>query len=153
MGDPMGKGFEVWARPLRDLRALSDKQIIELHDRLMTEKFANEPVGTSYYLAELQRREIHRQGARIAKLTWVIVGLTIANAAFVAISAFRNSNPAPWLGALRGPDRADVPVAVAATAAPRDSRALTTRGDDPRSTGTGRRQTACGSGGGVLDRP
>jgi hypothetical protein len=72
------------------LRKLSDDELVGLHDNMAD----HTTVGTKHYLDELARREAARQTESIvgltqtmARLTWLIAGLTLVNlvAAFVAI--------------------------------------------------------------------
>jgi hypothetical protein len=80
------------ASTLKDLRALSDDELIRRHD----EEAAHTVVGTDYYLAELARRESHKTAEGVARdttwmkrLTAIITALTIANVGLVAWVAFR----------------------------------------------------------------
>jgi hypothetical protein len=70
------------AKTIADLRALSDEQLIEQHDQLAK----NTIVGISYYLSELERRPVERQGRLMLRLTWVVTVLTVINVAAVVVS-------------------------------------------------------------------
>jgi hypothetical protein len=51
---------------------------VRQHDEHITGEFRpGVAVGVNYYLEELHRREIHRQGQRMERLTWVILALTL----------------------------------------------------------------------------
>jgi hypothetical protein len=73
---------------LNELRAASDEELIERHDRLAKDTI----VGVNYYLEELARRDAQAQGDRVesltktvVNLTWVIAILTAVNVAAVLI--------------------------------------------------------------------
>jgi hypothetical protein len=68
--------------PLQELRAASDAELIERHDRLAQ----NTSVGVNYYLEELARRESYRQGERVRELTQTVVNLTWIIAALTAVN-------------------------------------------------------------------
>ncbi|MGN6815759.1 MAG: hypothetical protein ACTHK3_06705 [Solirubrobacterales bacterium] len=70
------------AKTIKELRALSDEELIEQYDQLAT----HTQVGTSYYEAELGRRGIERQNQLMIRLTWAIAGLTAINAIGVVVS-------------------------------------------------------------------
>jgi len=70
------------AKTITELRALSDEQLIEQHDQLAK----NTVVGISYYLSELERRQVERQGRLMLRLTWVVTVLTVINVAAVVVS-------------------------------------------------------------------
>jgi hypothetical protein len=70
------------ARTISQLRGLSDEQLIEEHDRTAT----NTVVGISYYLDEIQRREVDRQQRQMLRLTWVVTVLTVVNVVAVIVS-------------------------------------------------------------------
>lgn len=70
------------AKTISDLRSLSDEQLIEQHDQLAQ----NTVVGISYYLEELERRQVERQGRLMIRLTWVITALTAVNVVAVIVS-------------------------------------------------------------------
>ena len=70
------------AKPLTELRSLSDKKLIDEHDKLAK----STQVGTSYYLEELHRRELMRHTKAISAMTAVITVVTIANVILFAIS-------------------------------------------------------------------
>jgi hypothetical protein len=70
------------AKTISELRGLSDEQLIEQHDHLAE----NTVVGISYYLSELERRQVERQGRLMLRLTWVVTVLTVINVAAVVVS-------------------------------------------------------------------
>jgi len=43
-------------------------------------------VGIDYYLSELTRRVVERQGKRMERLTWAIFGLTLVNVLILILS-------------------------------------------------------------------
>lgn len=70
------------------IEALSDEELIARYDAAA----ANTVVGTGFYREEIARRRMARESARmleltktIRTLTWVILGLTAANAMLVAV--------------------------------------------------------------------
>ena len=83
----------------KDLKALSDKELVEGHDR----EAQNTVFSTNYYLAELRHRdqrriaecqqrtaeEVKRLTERVARLTIVILVLTAANVVAAVILALR----------------------------------------------------------------
>lgn len=71
---------------LAQLRTVPTEQLIREHDEM-----ASGPIVASvvYYLEELRRRDQAAVERRMLTLTWVILGLTIANTVFVAIAALR----------------------------------------------------------------
>jgi len=77
---------------LSELRRKTEDELIDEHDR-----FAESTVvGINYYLDELSRRESAKQTETIlglthtiARLTWVIAGLTAANVILVAWEVLR----------------------------------------------------------------
>lgn len=72
-----------WAKTIRELRLLDDETLIAQHDELLEQ--GSVVVGVEYYLDEIRRRDVERQGKRMERLTWVILALTIVNlVAFVA---------------------------------------------------------------------
>jgi hypothetical protein len=80
------------ASQLRDLRAMSDEQIIALHDA----DAKSTVVGVNYFLEELARREARRNANAVQQdtstmkwLTIAITVMTLVNTAFVAWSALR----------------------------------------------------------------
>jgi hypothetical protein len=60
----------------------SDEQLIEEQDRAT----ANVVVGISYYLDEIQRREVDRQQGQMLRLTWVVTVLTVVNVGAVIVT-------------------------------------------------------------------
>jgi hypothetical protein len=46
-------------------------------------------VRVDYYLEELHRREIQRQGQRMERLTWVILALTVVNVGAVLVALLK----------------------------------------------------------------
>jgi hypothetical protein len=80
------------ASQLRDLRAMSDEQIIALHDA----DAKSTVVGVNYFLEELARREARRNANAVQQDTstmkWLTIAITVmtsVNTAFVAWSALR----------------------------------------------------------------
>jgi hypothetical protein len=72
---------------LEDLRSLSDEELVRQHDEHITGEFRpGVAVRVDYYLEELQRREILRQGQRMERLTWVILALTVVNVGAVLVA-------------------------------------------------------------------
>ena len=71
-----------YAKTISTLRGLSDEELIEWHDQLA----GATTVGVNYYLAELQRRTVERQGRLMIRLTWVIAALTAVNVVAVVAS-------------------------------------------------------------------
>ena len=83
----------------KDLKALSDEQLVKRHDR----QAQNTATNTNYYLAELRHRdqrritesqqriaeEVLRLTERITFLTKVIVTLTVVNVAVAIFLALR----------------------------------------------------------------
>jgi hypothetical protein len=74
------------------LEALSDDEIIARYNA----EAANTVVGTDFYREELSRRRMARESSRtldltrtIRTLTWVILALTAANVALVAVPLLR----------------------------------------------------------------
>jgi hypothetical protein len=70
------------AKTIAELRSLSDGELIKQHDKLAE----STQVGTGYYLAELERRQVERQGRQMLRLTWVVTALTIVNVVAVVAS-------------------------------------------------------------------
>lgn len=68
------------APTIAELRALSDQEVVERYDS----NAGHTTVGVGFYLDELARRDAHRQGERIVRLTWVISLATLASLAFIA---------------------------------------------------------------------
>lgn len=66
----------------RQLREMSDEQLITSHDHLAK----NTSLGLSYYLDELRRRATDRQTERMVELTAVIEGLTRVVTVLTAVS-------------------------------------------------------------------
>jgi hypothetical protein len=64
------------SRTVKQLRALTDDEVIAAHDQIAT----HVTEGVDYYLQELTRRESRRQ-------TSIIVGLTVAIFAFTVVVA------------------------------------------------------------------
>ncbi len=58
---------------LKDLRLMSDEQLIEKHDELAR----HTQVGTQHYLNELSRRDSDRATRSMVRLTWAITIMTI----------------------------------------------------------------------------
>jgi hypothetical protein len=77
---------------LRELRTLSEDEIVRRHDLLMAPMAGEGAVGPEDYRAELDRRVAERQSRRIEVLTWVIGFLTFV---LVAIEL-------GWLRAISG---------------------------------------------------
>jgi hypothetical protein len=71
------------AKTIAELRSLSDEELVRQHDMLT----ATTTAGTRYYLEELNRREVVRQGRLMVRLTWVITALTAVNLAAVVVIA------------------------------------------------------------------
>jgi hypothetical protein len=63
------------AKTIAELRSLSDDELIEQHDKLA----ASTQVGTRFYLAELERRQVDRQNRLMIGLTVAIFSLTVVN--------------------------------------------------------------------------
>lgn len=77
---------------ISELRAKSDQELIEEHDRLSEHTI----VGADYYLQELARRDAANQTtvmlkltSTINRLTWAIALLTALNVVFVGSEVFR----------------------------------------------------------------
>ncbi len=70
------------AKTIAELRSLSDDELVKQHDQLA----ASTSVGVSYYLEELERRSVDRQGRRMLRLTWVVTALTVVNVVAVVVS-------------------------------------------------------------------
>ena len=70
------------AKTIAGLRALSDDELVEQHDKLA----ASTMVGVSYYLEELERRRGDRQSRLMIRLTWIVAGLTAINVVAVVVS-------------------------------------------------------------------
>jgi hypothetical protein len=70
------------AKTISHLKSLSDDELIEQHDMLA----GSTAVGLSYYLEELERRRIERQGRQMLWLTWIVTGLTVVNVVAVIVS-------------------------------------------------------------------
>ena len=67
-----------------ELRALSDQDLIRLHDDLAR----STQVGLAYVLEETARRRADRQMTTVVRLTWVITVATIVNVLLFAVSLF-----------------------------------------------------------------
>ncbi len=61
------------APSIANLRAMSDEELIALHDA--DAKYTL--VGVAYYLDELTRRQQERQTREMVRLTWAIAALTL----------------------------------------------------------------------------
>lgn len=70
------------AKTISELRGLSDEQLMIEHDRVAT----NTVVGISYYLDEIDRRQVDRQQRQMLRLTWVVTVLTVINVVAVVAS-------------------------------------------------------------------
>jgi hypothetical protein len=70
----------LYAKPYTQLQSLSDEELVERHD-----KIAVGAVNVSYYLAELSRRTVERQGNQMVRLTRVIAALTVVNVLAVVV--------------------------------------------------------------------
>lgn len=70
------------AKTIAELRELSDEQLIEEHDLAATHTV----VGISYYLDEIERRQVDRQQRQMLRLTWVVTVLTVINVVAVIVS-------------------------------------------------------------------
>jgi hypothetical protein len=77
-----GSGLDV-THTIRELRQLTDDQLIEEHDAIAPNTF----VGIDYYLNELARRDAHRQTRQIVVLTVVIAVCTVVGVPFAEIDA------------------------------------------------------------------
>ena len=69
------------AKTISELRGLSDGDLIKQYDALS----GHTQVGVDYYLSELNRRVLNRQGRRMEQLTIVIGGLTLVNVVAVVV--------------------------------------------------------------------
>ena len=69
-----------------ELRAASDAELIEAHDRMARITV----VGTSYYLDELNRRENERLDKSIRRLTRVNIALVVVGTAAVVFDILRS---------------------------------------------------------------
>ena len=69
------------SKTIADLRGLSEADLIAQHDALAH----TTQVGVRYYLDELNRRTVQRQGQRMERLTIVIGFLTLVNVVAVVI--------------------------------------------------------------------
>jgi hypothetical protein len=83
MNDMQKLGDAQWSRPLRELRKLSDEQLVDLHDSLAQDRSI---VDIGYYLDELARRDARRQTQAMLRMTAAILVLTLINAALVVIT-------------------------------------------------------------------
>ena len=70
------------AKTIAELRSLSDQELVEQHDKLAE----STAVGISYYLSEIERRRVDRQGRQMLQLTWIVTALTVVNVVVVIIS-------------------------------------------------------------------
>lgn len=61
------------AESLKELRSLSNDELIKNHDELAKQTV----VGTRHYLNELYRRDTDRATRTIVRLTWSIAGMTV----------------------------------------------------------------------------
>ena len=82
-----------YAKDLGALRALSDKALVDVHDKVSEQGAV---VDVEYYLAELARRDAGRREKQMLALTGqmltltrVVAGLTALNAVFVAVTVVR----------------------------------------------------------------
>jgi hypothetical protein len=71
----------VFAKSLTELRSLSDEKLAAQHDARAGETI----VGVDYYLNEITRRTVEREGKRIERLTWLIAALTTVNVVIVVV--------------------------------------------------------------------
>lgn len=60
------------SEPLRELRSLSDDELIRRHDQ----HAASTQIGINHYLAELSRRDLDRQTQAMLRYTWWITIMT-----------------------------------------------------------------------------
>jgi hypothetical protein len=74
------------AKTIAELRSLSDTELIEQHDELVTMNEARKGVSIDYYLSELNRRVAVAQGQKMERLTWWIALLTLVNVVAVVFS-------------------------------------------------------------------
>lgn len=72
------------AHAYRELKALTDEQIEELHDQ--DHQHVN--LGMAWYRDELHHRQEERRVNAIVRLTWALAGLTLLNTLIVAIALF-----------------------------------------------------------------
>jgi hypothetical protein len=77
----------LYAKNLRELRAMSDEEVIAAHDALLD--MGSHVVAPNYYARELARREQDRQTSTVVWLTWAITALTVVNVAAVIYSIAR----------------------------------------------------------------
>jgi hypothetical protein len=78
-----------WGKTIAELRSLPDDELIAQHDELIVGEFRpGVAVGTNYYLNELSRRVVERQGRILVRLTRVIAALTVVNVAAVILALF-----------------------------------------------------------------
>ena len=67
------------AKPLKELRGLSEEELIEQHDQ----EAARTGAGVDYYLTELNRRSQNRQTKWIVAMTMIITVATLFNVGFL----------------------------------------------------------------------
>jgi hypothetical protein len=64
----------TYAKPISELRSLSDEHLIAQHDALLQNRVV---VGVNYYVEELARRQMERLTKRLVTLTRALVFLTV----------------------------------------------------------------------------
>jgi hypothetical protein len=79
----------ITPRTVAQLRALSEDELVGLHDQMATE--TNRVIDdVRYYLEELARRESERRERLMVRLTWVITVFTAVNLLLVAAVLIRS---------------------------------------------------------------
>jgi hypothetical protein len=69
---------------LAQIEAMTDEELRETYDGMRS----NVNVGLAWYRDEIHHREIRRRTDTLVRLTWVVAGLTVLNAVFVAWTIF-----------------------------------------------------------------
>lgn len=67
------EGGEMSAPSYRELRGMSETELVELYDR----KRQNVSIGLNFVRQELALRQQERQSRTIVRLTWIIAALTL----------------------------------------------------------------------------
>lgn len=70
---------------LREMRSLSDDELIERHDLIMDPEQGLGSLGAEDFLRELTRRETERQSQRLERLARVLIIMTIVIATLVLV--------------------------------------------------------------------
>jgi hypothetical protein len=82
---PRKREGAIYPKTLKELRDLSDEDLIALHDQMVG--LGGYTVGLDYYPQELARREQDRQTRTMVRLTKFIGVLTVVNLVAVIVTA------------------------------------------------------------------